>query len=78
MELPTVQDMYDWLIRTEPDTEQLRQVWEGLANRVYFELEQEKKNNLLELANQYQLQIPSKRMREAWNMIFTGLNQPTI
>lgn len=71
MQMDSVEDIYDFLTGMQPDTVFAKRIWEGLANAYYYDMNnnpyyynKEKLDFILELAQKYNLSIPSDEMQK--------------
>lgn len=76
MKLETIDDIYDVLTNTKPDTIFAQRIWEGLANTFYYRVKTDpygnwslKMHTINQLASEYDLKIPSEQMQRALNFM---------
>lgn len=67
---------YEFLINTPPQTQGERIIWEGLANKLFIILNQKpnskntnKLNTILQLAKQYNIELPNQTMQKGWEFV---------
>jgi hypothetical protein len=70
-EIRTVDDMYNTLVRMQPETVFAKRIWEGIANTFYYSAindpyhnKTDQINKIKELAETYHLTIPSQEFQQ--------------